>query len=161
HDRAFVDPRVRLSRTRCVRHEQSQEPRLHRAAAHFGLGRALSGRRLVVSRIGRAGARHRQRRSFARADLRPGKIYQPRACPCDPRGLILRRWAILLVVLAARKAAAQQPRLFHVPTAYLAPEWGGGASSGIGSQGDLWLEACTGMLKLADLEVTLSNEIRS
>ena len=72
----------------------------------------------------------------------------------------MRTLAIAFAVLFARSASAQEPRLFHVPTAYLAPEWGGRASTGIGSQGDLWAEAATGVLKVADLEVTLGDEIR-
>jgi hypothetical protein len=60
----------------------------------------------------------------------------------------------------SRPAAAQEPRLFHVPTAYLAPEWGGRGGAGVGTQGDPWLEAATGILKIADLEVTLGDEVR-
>ena len=72
----------------------------------------------------------------------------------------MRAVAIALAVLTSSAALAQEPRLFHVPTAYLAPEWGGRASAGIGSQGDLWAEAATGILKVADLEITLGDEIR-
>jgi len=72
----------------------------------------------------------------------------------------VRAVAIALAVLSSTAAQAQEPRLFHVPTAYLAPEWGGRASAGIGSQGDFWAEAATGILKVADLEITLGDEIR-
>jgi hypothetical protein len=82
----------------------------------------------------------------------------------------VRTFAIALAVLWARQAEAQEPRLFHVPTAYLAPEWGARASAGLGVHGskvgggnnvDFWGEVATGILKVADLEVTLGDEIRA
>jgi hypothetical protein len=83
----------------------------------------------------------------------------------------VRALAIAFAVLFAREAAAQEePRLFHVPTAYLAPEWGARASGGgsfhattaVGGENvNFWGEVATGVLKVADLEVTLGDEIRA